>query len=101
MPSPVTAETAWNSSFLRLACAAEYDLVIAERRAAAAGAPFLQRLERARPGWGLRVIVSTADVQEGTTAGGLVPAARTLRKPFNLRDLREAAAAVWATAGQA
>ena len=86
---------------LRLACAAEYDLVIAERRAAAAGAPFLQRLERARPGWGLRVIVSTADVQEGTTAGGLVPAARTLRKPFNLRDLREAAAAVWATAGQA
>ena len=86
---------------LRLASDGEYDLVIADRRAAAAGEPFLQALERARPGWGARVIVSTADVQRGTTAGGPKAAARTLRKPFNLRDLREVAAAVWAAAGQA
>ncbi|MGD0485167.1 MAG: ATP-binding protein [Gemmatimonadales bacterium] len=87
---------------LRLAREGDYDLVIADRRAAAAGAPFLQALERARPGWGPRVIVSTADVQAGPAAGGPTPAARTLRKPLNLRDLREAAAAVWAaTAGQA
>lgn len=85
---------------LRLACEGEYDLVITDRRAAAAGAPFLLALVRARPGWGSRVIVSTADVQPGTAAGGPSPAARTLRKPFNLRDLREAAAAVWAAAGQ-
>jgi two-component system NtrC family sensor kinase len=86
---------------LRLAREGEYDLVIADRRAAAAGAPFLQALERARPGWGTRVIASTADVQAGTAAGGPTPAARTLRKPFNLRDLREAAAEVWAAARQA
>ena len=82
---------------LRLARDGEYDLVIADRRAAAAGTPFLKALEGARPGWGMRVIVSTADVGTGTSAGGV----RTLRKPFNLRDLREAAAAVWAAAGQA
>ncbi len=82
---------------LGLARAGEYDLVIADRRAAAAGAPFLNALERERPGWGKRVIVSTADVTTGSSAGGV----RILRKPFNLRDLREAAAAVWSAAGQA
>ena len=84
---------------LRLAREGDYDLVIADRRAAAAGTPFLQALERSRPGWTGRVIVSIADVHPGTTAGGPTPAARTLRKPFNLRDLRGAAAAVWAAAG--
>jgi two-component system cell cycle sensor histidine kinase/response regulator CckA len=83
---------------LRLAREGTYDLVIADRRAAAGGAPFLQALERSRPGWAGRVIASTADVQPGTTAGGPTPATRTLRKPFNLRDLRGAAAAVWAAA---
>jgi hypothetical protein len=43
------------------------------------------------------VIVSTADVTTGSSAGGI----RILRKPFNLRDLREAAAAVWSAADQA
>jgi len=42
------------------------------------------------------VIVSTADVRPEAAA----PAgARVLRKPFNLRDLRTAAAAVWKAAG--
>ena len=81
-----------------LRCVGEhaYDLVIADRRAAAEGVPFLTALERARPGWISRVIVSTADVRPEAAA----PAgARVLRKPFNLRDLRTAAAAVWKAAG--
>ena len=78
---------------LRLVRMGDYDLVIADRRASAAGAPFLQALERERPGWTGRAIVSTADAQPA--AGG-----RTLRKPFNLRDLREAARAVWAAAAR-
>ena len=86
---------------LGLACAGEYDLVIADRRAAARGTPFLQALEAARPGWRARVIVSTADVQPATATGGPNPAARILHKPFNLRDLRETAAAVWFGSGQA
>ncbi len=76
---------------MRLVRMGDYDLIIADRRAAAGGMPFLQALERERPGWKERVIVSTADVQTA-------PALRTLRKPFNLRDLREAATAVWAAA---
>jgi len=76
---------------LRLARLGDYDLIIADRRAAAGGAPFLRALERERPGWKQRVIVSTADEQA-------VPSVRTLRKPFNLRDLREAANSVWASA---
>ena len=77
----------------------EYDLVIAERRAAAEGTPFLEALERVRPGWMGRVLVSTADVPPGTPGGPSAEAVRTLRKPLNLSDLRRAAEAVWAAAG--
>jgi two-component system, NtrC family, sensor kinase len=84
-------------SGLGLARNAAYDLVIADHRAVAGGAPFLQALEAARPGWGPRCIVSTADPHQGTPAGG-VRGARVLRKPFQLRDLRAAAAATWADA---
>ncbi len=78
---------------LRLARMGDYDLVVADRRAAAGGGPFLQALEREHPGWTGRAIVATADAQP---AAGV----RTLRKPFNLRDLREAATAVWAAAAR-
>ena len=83
---------------LALARGGEYDLVIADRRAVAGGTPFLQALAGERPGWAARLIVSTADIQPQTAAGGPTPAARVLRKPFNLRDLRSAAATVFAAA---
>ena len=81
-----------------LRCVGEqaYDLIIADRRAAADGVPFLQALERARPGWAPRVIVSTADVRP---EAGVPAEGRVLRKPFKLRDLRAAAAAVWKAPG--
>ncbi|MEK7667991.1 MAG: ATP-binding protein, partial [Gemmatimonadota bacterium] len=81
---------------LRLVREKAYDLIIADRRAAADAVPFREALERVRPGWMSRLIVSTADVRSepGAPAEG-----RVLRKPFNLRDLRAAAAAVWEAAG--
>jgi hypothetical protein len=79
-----------------LAQHAAYDLVIADHRAAAGGAPFLLALEAAHPGWGSRCIVSTADPHQSAAGGSR--AARVLRKPFHLKDLRAAASAAWADA---
>ncbi len=79
---------------LALARQHAYDLVIADRRAAIGGEPFAAALRRERPAWQQRIIVSAADRSSG--AGfeefqGL----RVLRKPFNLRDLRAAAADIF------
>ena len=84
-------------SALDLARTASYDLVIADHRAVAGGVPFLEALEAARPGWGPRCIVSTTEPRPSAAGGGArnVP---VLRKPFNLKDLRAAAAAAWAGA---
>jgi len=80
---------------LELARQHGYDLIVADRRAAAGAETFATALVRERPGWRSRIIVSAADrpslpgIEEST---GL----RLLKKPFNLRDLRSAAAEVWA-----
>jgi len=66
----------------------EYDLVIADRRAAVGDEPFALALARARPGWTLRTVTSGG-------GPGDPPGARTLRKPFAPRDLRAVAAEVW------
>jgi hypothetical protein len=60
-------------------------------RAAAGREPFTQALLQERPAWAGRVIVSTSAAR--AAAGG--EPARVLRKPFNLRDLRDAVAAAW------
>jgi len=78
---------------LKMARETDYDLVIADRRSSADGVPFLIALGSERPGWSARVIVSTADVR--TAATDSLSDVRVLRKPFNLRDLRAAAAKVW------
>jgi len=83
-------------SGMGLARDAAYDLVIADHRAAAGGAPFLLALEAAHPGWGSRCIISTADPHQSAAAAS--PAARVLRKPFHLKDLRAAASDAWADA---
>ena len=85
----VVDESADGADALRLATGIEYDLVITDRRAAAGAEPFVLALARVRPGWGERIIVASA--QRGTSGDGQ----RLLRKPYNLRDLRAAAAAVF------
>ena len=84
---------------LRLARASEYDLIVTDRRAAAEGGPFLDALARHRPGWTARVLLSTSAVGSPQADAGAPPGVRLLRKPFNLRDLRSAAAAVWGGPG--
>ena len=91
-------QAADGSEGLRLALAAEYDLVISDRRAAAGAEPFLVALLRARPAWRCRSILAAAE----RSSGGPVesePEVRLLRKPFNLRDLRSAASDVWEASG--
>jgi two-component system NtrC family sensor kinase len=80
-----------------LACAERrsYDLIITDRRMAVGSEAFPAALARRRPGWASRVIVSTSDVRPITPDDARY---RILRKPFNLKDLRSAAAAVWAQA---
>ncbi len=73
---------------LARALAADYDLVIADRRAAVGGEPFVAALARARPEWTPRMVVSGG--APGESAG-----ARILQKPFTPRDLRAVAADVW------
>ena len=84
-------EAAEGTEALRLAATHDYDLVIADRRAAAGREPFTQALLQERPAWAGRVIVSTSAARAAAEG----EAARVLRKPFNLRDLRDAVAAAW------
>ena len=78
---------------LRLAMSLDYDLVISDRRAAVGSEPFITALERVRPAWKGRMILAAGDRRNVATDS--LPSQRLLRKPFNLRDLRMAAAEVW------
>jgi two-component system NtrC family sensor kinase len=83
---------------LELAQRGGFDLIIADARAATRGGGklFVEELVARRPGLRDRTIVATGDVgaatEETLTRLGL----RYLRKPFNLRDLRDEAARLWA-----
>lgn len=79
---------------LALAAQHGYDLVIADRRAVAGTAPLTEALVLAHPAWAGRIIVSATSARPPQPAGA--PDALRLAKPFNLKDLREAAAQVWA-----
>lgn len=78
---------------MELSRANEYDLILTDRRAAAGGESFLTALFREHPLWRRRTIVAAAE-RSGSGEESL-PGMRMLRKPYNLRDLRAAAAAVW------
>jgi two-component system NtrC family sensor kinase len=80
------------SEGLRLAERNEYDLVVADRRAESGGRSFAAALLELRPGWTSRLLVSSSDPRSAELAESGV---RVLQKPFNLRDLRAAAAAAW------
>jgi DNA-binding response OmpR family regulator len=77
---------------LARAMAADYDLVIADRRAAVGGEPFAAALARARPGWERRTVISG-------TGPGEAAGAPVLPKPFTPRDLRAVASEVWIAPG--
>ena len=79
------------SEGLELAERTAYDLVITDRRMAAGRDPFVAALLRAHPDWAGRTIVATSDQRRLSESGPVVH--RTLVKPFNLKDLRSAAAA--------
>jgi len=94
-----TVEVARNPQHaLELAQRGGFDLIIADARAAARGGGrlFVEELVARLPGLRDRTIVSTGDVgpatEETLTRLGL----RYVRKPFNLRDLRDEAARLWA-----
>jgi two-component system NtrC family sensor kinase len=83
---------------LELAQRGGFDLIIADARAATRGGGklFVEELVARLPALRDRTIVSTGDVgvatEETLTRLGL----RYVRKPFNLRDLRDEAARLWA-----
>jgi two-component system NtrC family sensor kinase len=94
-----TVEVARNpGQALDLARARTYDLILADGQATARGRRFVQELVEARPELRGRILVATGDVRPATeeTVGQL--GLRYVRKPFNLRDLRDEAARVWAAA---
>ena len=92
-----TVEVARNGQHaLELAGAKAYDLILADARAAARGRLFVEELVEKLPEVKARTLVATGDVRPATeeTLGRL--GLRYVRKPFNLRDLRDEAARLWA-----
>ena len=75
-----------------------FDLVIVDARAAAPGGERLlvEELVERLPAVRLRILVANGDVQPSTEQTLRRLGVPYVRKPFNLRDLRSAAARVWA-----
>ncbi|HEV8305733.1 MAG TPA: ATP-binding protein [Gemmatimonadales bacterium] len=83
---------------LELAQRGGFDLVIADARAAARGKLFVEELVARVPTLRERTIVATGDVRPATEETLTRLGLRYVRKPFNLRDLRDEAARLWAAA---
>ena len=73
-----------------------YDLILADARATARDHLFVEQLVAAHPGLKERILVATGDVRASTDEALAHLGLRYVRKPFNLRDLRDEAAQVWA-----
>ena len=73
-----------------------YDLILADARAAARERLFVEQLVDAHPNARERLLVATGDVRASTDEALRRLGVRYVRKPFNLRDLRDEAARVWA-----
>ena len=78
---------------VRLASAERYDLVIADHLASAGGVPLAAALASLHGGAAPRLILSTSDSRPVADSQG----PRTLHKPFDLRDLKQAADEVFGT----
>jgi two-component system NtrC family sensor kinase len=73
-----------------------YDLIIADGRVAGQGRLFVEELLDRDPGLKDRTLVATGDVRPTTERALERLGLRYVRKPFNLRDLRDEAARIWA-----
>ena len=73
-----------------------YDLIIADARVAGEGRLFVEELLDRDPTLKDRTLVATGDVRPTTERALERLGLRYVRKPFNLRDLRDEAARVWA-----
>jgi len=94
-----TVEVARNPQHaLELAQRGGFDLVIADAHAAARGKLFVEELVARVPALRDRTIVATGDVRPATEETLTRLGVRYVRKPFNLRDLRDEAARLWAAA---
>src|SRR5438876_552394 len=94
-----TVEVARNpGQALDLARTRTYDLILADGQASARGRRFVEELVEARPDLRDRILVATGDVRPTTEVALGQLGLRYVRKPFNLRDLRDEAARVWAAA---
>ncbi|HET7295568.1 MAG TPA: ATP-binding protein [Gemmatimonadales bacterium] len=93
-----TVEVARNAQHaLDLARSRMYDLILADRDARARDQPFVEQLVESHPGLKDRVLVATGAAPGADDALARL-GVRYVRKPFNLRDLRDEAARVWAAA---
>jgi len=84
---------------LDLAQRGGFDLILADARASAPGKRgtlFVEDLLQRVPALRDRLIVATGDVRPATEETLARLGVRYVRKPFNLRDLRDAAARLWA-----
>ena len=92
-----TVDVARNAQHaLDLAGARAYDLILADAQARARDQLFVTRLVETLPALKDRVLVATGDVRPGADDALARLGLRYVRKPFNLRDLRDEAARVWA-----
>src|SRR5437879_2651422 len=92
-----TVDVARNAQHgLDLAGARVYDLILADAQARARDHLFVTRLVEAHPALKDRVLVATGDVRPGSDDALVRLGLRYVRKPFNLRDLRDEAARMWA-----
>ena len=83
---------------LRLARTERFDLILADRLAAADGVPLATALADLPGDAARRLILSTSDPRRGSEERP-ANAPRLLRKPFDLRDLKKAADEVFEAAG--
>ncbi len=81
---------------LDLAGARSYDLILADAQALAHDQSFVQQLVATHPDLRDRILVATADARPAGDEPLARLGLRYVRKPFNLRDLRDEAARVWA-----
>jgi two-component system NtrC family sensor kinase len=84
------------SQALDMARARRYDLILADMQASARGELFVEALVGANPALSSRTLVATGDIRAGTEETLARLGLRYVRKPFNLRDLLDEAARVWA-----
>jgi two-component system NtrC family sensor kinase len=81
---------------LDMARARRYDLILADMQASARGQLFVEVLVAANPGLRDRTLAATGDIRPATEETLARLGLRYVRKPFNLRDLLDEAARVWA-----